>query len=255
MWMINRGKTSKQANKQSDKKGNEKFIVWHIYDEMWYTYTSAVLRNNNNKPLECLSRGWVAGDDVEEKNCDVTQQIRSRFFIFNHFFFFFIVYAIISNEATLLCFPRCHAKNKSHSKTFVSYFCLANCDKFLVKIRKTKQQQRIAIWIRITNKYAAVLFLCKRILAYRSAEFAFCIGTTNKMDAKTANESVFYSSHVNVDVTCCHVYIYFYTESMYNKHFAHRSMTWVKGKWIQINKACTKLLWSWSLSIGPVKCL
>lgn len=206
MWMINRGKTSKQANKQSDKKGNEKFIVWHIYDEMWYTDTSAVLRNNN-KPLECLSRGWVAGDDVEEKNCDVTQQIRLRFSSSSAISFFPHRF-MPSFPMKQPFFVFLDAKNKSHSKTFVSYFCLANCDKFLVKIRKTKQQQRIAIWIRITNKYAAVLFLCKRILAYRSAEFAFCIGTTNKMDAKTANWSVFYSSHVNVDVTCCHVNIF-----------------------------------------------
>lgn len=163
MWMINRGKISKQANKQTNrtKKGNEKFIVWHIYDEMWRTDTSAVSGSNNNKP-ECLS-SMSAATMWKRKNCDVTQQIRSRFSIFTKLQpfqsgeFLFSFHRLCHHfqwTNPFLYFSRCYEiENESHFKLLFHIFVWQIAISFW-RIRKTKQQQQIAIWIRITSKYA-----------------------------------------------------------------------------------------------------
>lgn len=153
MWMINKGNTNK-PNKQIGQKREWKiYRLTYLWWNVVYRYKCRFMKQQKTQtPVED-----ERGDDAEEKNCDVTQQIRSRFFHLHWLRPFqsgeFLFFPSFPMKQTLFCFPRCRAKNKSHFKLLFHIFVRQIAISFWW-MGKTKQQQQIAIWTRITSKCA-----------------------------------------------------------------------------------------------------
>lgn len=141
--------------------------------------------------------------------------------------------------SALLCTTN---KNKSHFKLLFHIFVWQIVISFWrITKNKTKQQQ-IAISIRITSKLFSLysVFAAKEVRYVMSCWICILYWEKEQDGCQNSKRKRF------LFVTCecrCHVLscinIFFCSESMYNKHFTHRSMAWVKGKWIQINEART----------------